>query len=191
LRGSQPSWEALAMTILNFGQPDEGVIQTAFITDDIHRSMTDMTRLLNIGPWFLFENFELNDLHYRGAPADFEVTLALGNSGHTQFELILPLDAKPSPYREVQEARGWGFHHYGVAATAFDDACRRYEALGFEQVLSGVAGVGARAAYFDTRDPVFGMVEVIEMLPVVEELWSVIREAAVDWDGKEPVRTLT
>lgn len=178
------------MPVLNFGQPDRGIIQTAFITDDIQRSMEQMTAFLNIGPWFLFENFELLDLHYRGQPADFQVTLALANSGHMQFELILPLDDKPSPYREVQQQRGWGFHHYGVAATDFDAVCRGYAEKGSEQVLSGVAGVGARAAYFDTRDPVYGMIEVIEMTPVVEELWMLIHNASVGWKGDNPVRIL-
>lgn len=82
--------ESEDMPVLNFGQPQDGVIQTAFITNDIQRSMTQMTDLLHIGPWFLFESFELFDLRFRGQPADFQVTLALANSGHMQFELILP-----------------------------------------------------------------------------------------------------
>lgn len=71
--------------------------------------MSDMTRLLNIGPWFLFRNFELPDLHYREEPADFGITLALANSGHMQFELILPLDDKPSPYRVFGSVVAGGF----------------------------------------------------------------------------------
>ncbi|MEM8662270.1 MAG: VOC family protein, partial [Pseudomonadota bacterium] len=67
------------MPVLDFGQPMKSIIQTAFVTDDIQTSMRDMTRLLNIGPWFLFENFKLHDLTYHGKPADFELTLALGN----------------------------------------------------------------------------------------------------------------
>jgi hypothetical protein len=178
------------MPVFNFGQPDRGIIQTAFITDDIHQSMQRMTELLNIGPWFLFENFELHDLRYQGEPADFQVTLALANSGHMQFELILPLDDKPSPYREAQQQRGWGFHHYGIAALDFDGACEDYAGKGYRQVLSGVAGVGARAAYYDTREPIYGMIELIEMTPAVEGLWTLIRNASVAWDGTDPVRVL-
>lgn len=179
------------MPILNFGQPDGGVMQTAFITDDIHRSMEEMTALLNIGPWFLFENFELHDLHYRGQPTDFQVTIALANSGHMQFELILPLDDKPSPYKEVREERGLGFHHYGMAAVDFDAACESYTGKGFEQVLYGAAGVGARVAYFDALDPAYGMIEVIEIKPEVEALWTMTHHASVGWDGQDPVRVLS
>ena len=176
------------MPVFDFGQPEGGVIQTAFITADIQRSMREMTARLRIGPWFLFENFELQELRYRGQPADFGITLALGNCGHMQFELIQPLDAKPSVYAEVQHERGWGFHHYGVGVTDFDAACRSLEAAGHAQALSARVGIGARAAYYDTRDAVFGMLELIEMTPAVEGLWSMIRHASIGWDGSDPVR---
>lgn len=179
------------MPVLNFGQPQDGIIQTAFITDNIEQSMAEMTDLLNIGPWFLFEKFELGDLHFRGQPSDFEVTLALANSGHMQYELILPLDEKPSPYRETQQQSGWGFHHYGVSTPDFDASCRTFADKGYEQVLTATAAIGARAAYFDTRQPLFGMIEVIEMRPEVEALWTLIQQASVGWDGSDPVRTLT
>ncbi|MCB1729936.1 MAG: VOC family protein [Halieaceae bacterium] len=178
------------MPVLNFGQPQDGVIQTAFITDNIEQSMAEMTALLNIGPWFLFEKFQLGDLHFRGEPAEFEVTLALANSGHMQFELIMPLDDKPSPYREAQMHSGWGFHHYGLAVTDFEAACLDFAARGYEQVLSATVAIGARAAYFDTRHPLFGMAELIEMRPEVEALWTLVRHASVGWDGADPVRTL-
>jgi hypothetical protein len=176
------------MPVFDFGQPEGGVIQTAFITADIHRSMREMSAALGIGPWFLFEDFELQELRYRGAPADFRVTLALGNSGHMQFELIQPLDDKPSVYTEVQRARGWGFHHYGIGVSDYDAACRRFEAAGHAQALSARVGIGARAAYYDTREALSGMVELIEMTPAVEALWTTIRHASVGWNGKEPVR---
>jgi len=178
------------MPVLNFGQPDNGVIQSAFITDNIEQSMADMTRLLNIGPWFLFENFELGDLHFRDQPADFQVTLALANSGHTQFELIMPLDDKPSPYREARQQSGWGFHHYGLSTPDFDASCEMLAGRGYQQILSATVAIGARAAYFDTRESLFGMIEVIEMLPEVEALWTSIHQASVGWDGADPVRTL-
>lgn len=178
------------MPLFSFGQPEGGIIQTAFVTDDIRRSMADMTRLLGIGPWFLFEDFQIDELQHRGAPADFHITLALGNSGHMQYELIQPLDQQPSVYRETVEQRGWGFHHHGIGARDFDAACEGYRAAGFEMALYGVVAVGARAAYFDTSSPAGGMIEVIEMTSVVEELWNTIRLAAATWDGTEPVRTL-
>lgn len=173
-----------------FGAPDGGIIQTAFITGDIRRDMRVMTQTLGIGPWYLFEHFPLEDLHYRGVRHELDITLALGNRGGMQYELIEQLDDRPSVYREVLQARGWGFHHYGIGVRDFDAACDRFRAGGHEMALYGVAGVGARAAYFDTLSSAFGMVEVIEVTEPVEALWSLVQEAARDWDGSEPVRRL-
>ncbi|MEQ8514537.1 MAG: VOC family protein [Chromatocurvus sp.] len=177
------------MPILNFGQPDGGIIQTAFITDDICNSMTQMTEQLNVGPWFFFEDFPLVDPVYRGEKADFRVSLALGNSGHNQIELIQMLDDRPSPYRETLDARGWGFHHHAIAATDYESRCRGLEEQGFEEVMSCRVEVGARAAYFDTGDSVFGMIEVVEVTTAVEALWTMIYQASVGWSGDDPVRT--
>jgi hypothetical protein len=178
------------MPVFNFGQPDGGVIQTAFIIDDIHASMAQFTELLGIGPWFLFEDFELNDLRYRQSPAEFGVTLALANSGHMQFELIQPLDSKPSPYREQLLERGCSMHHYGVGVIDFEAACNRYRSQGFEEVVTCSVAVGGKAAYFDTTHSVSGMIELIEMTDAVEQLWTDIRHASVGWKGADSVRTL-
>ena len=178
------------MSVFDFGQPDGGVIQTAFITDDVVRDMRRMTGQFGIGPWFLFENFPIRDLHYRGRPADFRITVALGNSGHMQFELIQQLDEKPSVYRDVRMARGYGFHHFAVGVRDFEAACEATAARGFELVLSGAAGADSRMAYFDTTAVTCGMLEFIEVTAQVEAFWEMIRHASIGWDGSDPVRTL-
>ncbi|MBN7796627.1 VOC family protein [Parahaliea mediterranea] len=179
------------MPVLNFGQPDEGVIQMAFITDDLQRAMRDMSACLGVGPWFHFEEFELCELRYMDEPADFRIGLALANSGHMQFELIQPLDDKPSPYRRTRERRGWGFHHYAVAARDFDGTCARLGGQGYRRLVECSVPVGARAAYYDTDDALAGMIEVVEMTPEVETLWTTIHHASVGWDGEDPVRSMT
>jgi hypothetical protein len=176
------------MTIFRFGQPHDGVIQTAFITQDIEKSMLQMSAELNIGPWFHFENFPLENLHYKGEPADFEVTIALANSGHMQFELIQQLDNKPSVYKDICALRGYGFHHYAVGTLDYEGTCEKYRKAGYKKVLSCVADLGARAAYFETTSAVFGMIEVIEVIDAVEDLWEMVRAPSVNWDGNTPIR---
>jgi hypothetical protein len=48
----------------------------------------------------------------------------MGFAGHMQIELIQPLDDHPSVYRETIEARGHGFHHFGIACADVDADCR-------------------------------------------------------------------
>ena len=177
------------MPLLNFGQPTNGIIQIAFTCADIHQSMREFTERLNIGPWFLFEHFPLADFTYRGQPCDADITLAMGASGHMIFELIQQNNDVPSVYKEVEARQGHGFHHYALSCPDFDASVEYYKGLGYEQALYGVAGVGARAAYMDTTRTLGGMIELIEMTPMVEKLFTTIQLANVGWTGEDPVRT--
>lgn len=178
------------MPLWNFGQPLDGIIQVAFTCEDIHASMERFTRELGIGPWLLIEHFPFQRLEFRGRPYELDLTLALGCSGHTQFELIQQNDERPSVYREVAARRGHGFHHWAVAAepARYDELIARYRARGFELAMDAVVGVGGRAAYLDTFEALGGYIEVIEVTPGVEGLFNRVYQASVGWDGSEPVR---
>lgn len=178
------------MPLWNFGQPLDGVVQVAFTCEDIQESMTRFTRELGIGPWFLIEHFPFRKLECRGRPGELDLTLALGCSGHTQFELIQQNDARPSAYREVAARRGHGFHHWAVAAepARYDEVISTYRARGYELAMDAIVGIGGRAAYLDTFETLGGFIEVIEMTAGVEALFNMVYQAAVGWDGREPVR---
>ncbi len=72
------------------------LIQTAFITDDIHASMRELTRTLGAGPWFLRERGVFPKQVYRGQASTTALAIALGYAGDMQFEIIKQLDDSPS-----------------------------------------------------------------------------------------------
>ncbi|WP_374764113.1 VOC family protein [Yunchengibacter salinarum] len=174
--------------MLSFGQPLGAIMQEAHIVPDIHAAMTDWSKTLNIGPWIYFESFPLADCTYRGQPADLDISLGLAFSGSMCFELIQQRNDAPSVYEDVRRDRGYGFHHWAVSTTDFDASVRFYRDQGFEQALYGVAGVGARAAYMDTRRANGGMIELIELTDPVESLFHMVRQASMNWDGKNIIR---
>lgn len=177
--------------LLDFGQPMGGIMQIAYIVPDIDAAMAHYLPRLACGPWFVIEHFPLLDAKYRGQPTELDITLALSFSGSMCFELIQQNNwDTPSVYTEVQQRRGWGFHHFAVSCPDFDDDVARYRAQGHEVALYGVAGVGARAAYMDTSDVLPGMIELIEMTEATEAFFAMIREAARNWDGSDPIRRL-
>ena len=47
---------------------------------------------------------------------------------------------------------------------------------------------GARVGYFDTVSTLGAMIEVIEMIPVTEDMFTQIYKASIGWDGSDPVR---
>lgn len=180
------------MPLWNWGQPTDGIIQVAYITDDIGRDMERFTRELRVGPWYVFEHFAFERLQYRGQDSPLDITLALGNSGHMQFELIEQHCANPSAYTETRDKRGFGFHHWGVAVTpdSYDARLADYNARGFATVLDGAVKVGGRATYVDSLAALGGMIEMIEVTPAVEQLFTLIAQASTGWDGADPVRRL-
>ena len=100
------------------------------------------------------------------------------------------IDRLEAKAHEVQQKRGWGFHHFGISCADFDADVAHYRSLGHEMALYGVAGVGARAAYMDTLGVLPGMIELIEMTEKTEAFFAMMKAAAEDWDGSDPVRML-
>ena len=176
------------MTSFNFGQPDDGIIQMAYIVEDIQAAMRQWSEDLRVGPWFLLDHFTGVDPIYRGTPSTADVALAMGFAGHMQIELIQPNDDNPSVYRETRDERGWGFHHYGVATREFANDIARYEAKGYE--LAFLAGVptGGSVGYLDTHGALPGMLELIEIGPMMETVFTRFYQASLGWDGTDPVR---
>jgi len=176
------------MSLLNFGQPDDGIIQTAYVVEDIPRAMQHWVEQLKVGPWFLLEHFTGVDASYRGKPSEADVAIAMSFAGHMMIELIQPNDKAPSVYREIIEKRGYGFHHWGIGSKDFDRDVERYEKVGGELAFFARVPSGGRVAYMDTTAQLPGMVELIELGANFEPMFTGFYRASLGWDGKLPVR---
>ena len=53
------------MSLVSFGQPDDGIIQMAYLVADIHWAMDLWISKLKVGPWFLLPSFSGIDAQYR------------------------------------------------------------------------------------------------------------------------------
>lgn len=151
--------------LFDFGQPTDGIIQTAFVVEDLERAMEQFTTRFGVGPWTVLRDFAGDDPRYRGEPTAARAHVALGFGGHMQYELIAPADDLPSVHRDVIRERGYGFHHFGYATTSFDRTVAAMHAEGYPTVFSASVGPGSRVAYFDTRDVLPGMTELMEAGP--------------------------
>lgn len=110
-------------SLLGFGQPFGGVMQTAFVVQDIRASIKHFQRDCGAGPFFLLDHFLGPDQLYRGAPSTADVTIAMSFAGHMQIELIQPLDEHPSVYRETVKQRGYGFHTLALRVPTWTPTC--------------------------------------------------------------------
>ena len=162
--------------------------QIAYITHDLQASLKHWTEVLGVGPFFLIHSRGIENMHYRGAPTDVDLTAALAYNGSMCIEVIQQNDASPSVYQEVMKKRGPGFHHWGYMSDNFDGEVERYRAMGYALAFDGTVRVGGRFAYMDSFDALGGMVELIDFPANVKELFEALQAASVDWDGSDPVR---
>jgi len=93
---------------LDFGAATGGIAQVAYVVADIEAAMTQYTRHLDVGRWFVRGPFTPPEGLLRGRPHSPTFTLARGFTGHTMVELIAQHDDGPSVYHE-----GPGPRHYG------------------------------------------------------------------------------
>jgi hypothetical protein len=171
-----------------FDQPDDGIIQMAYIVEDLRTAIAHWTQKLRVGPWFVLERFSGVDPVYRGQPSGAEITLAMSFAGHMNIELIQTKNDAPSVYREVIERRGYGFHHWGVATWNFDAAVAQYERAGHALAFRLAVPSGGRVGYMDTTAVLPGFTELIELGGAFDEVFGGFYRASVGWDGNEPIR---
>jgi len=173
---------------VGFGQPDDGVIQMAYIVADLKAAIAQWSTKLRVGPWFVIDSFTGIDPVYRGKPSRADVAIAMSFAGHMNIELIQPNNDAPSVYCEVLNTRGYGFHHWGVATWDFDAAVERYEREGYPLAFRAAVPTGGRVGYMDTTAVLPGFTELIELGGAFEEVFGRFYRASLDWDGKDPIR---
>jgi hypothetical protein len=176
------------MPLLSFGQPDKGIMQMAYVVQDLRAAIDEWVQRLNVGPWFVLDHFTGIDPVYRGAPSHADITLAMSFAGHMNIELIQINDAHPSVYKEHIDKHGYGFHHWGVATADFKTDIARYEKMGMDVAFRLGVPTGGEVAYLDTRGKLPGFVELIETSPGMERAFAGFYGAALAWDGTNPVR---
>jgi len=81
----------------------------------------------------------------------------------------------------------YGFHHRAVTTDRFDEDLARYSRMGYDEAFSDVLPSGAPSST-PTRDATCRAVELVEHTKAQERHYTDIYRAAVDWDGRDPMR---
>ena len=103
------------------------------------------------------------------------------------IELIEPL-VEQCAYRDVVPAGEMGFHHMCVWTHDIAADAEYFTDLGYVTANAGMVG-DVHFAYFDTRPLMGCMLEVVTPTEGVKARFAEIAAAAVDWDGREPIRS--
>lgn len=167
------------------------IYQICFVVPDLAAALEEWTSTRRGGPFFLFEHFEFVGPSYKGDAIAPDVSLALGFSGDLNIELIEQHDETPSVYRDMIETRGYGCHHFARLTKDMDRSIADMEAEDHPCVFFGKFEPDTRFAYCDSRSSLGCFTEFVELNEAVDGLLSLMQDAAKDWDGSNPVRSLS
>lgn len=174
---------------LGYGQPMEGVAQTAFIVPDLVPAIHHWVENLRAGPFYVLPSLLVPGQTYRGTQSTADITLAMGFAGHMLIELIQPLDANPSVYQETIALRGYGFHHLGMACADVEASVHDYAKRGWHEAYRAAVPTGGEVVYLDNgTGAATGFIELLPVTPGMDETFTRFWEASRTWDGCDPIR---
>lgn len=170
------------------GFPPGPVRQIGFVVTDVDEAMQSWLQL-GVGPWFVMRGVPAR-VDYRGRPCEVVQSIAMANTGDLQVELIQQADDTPSIFTEFLAEHGPGFHQIAYWAEDFDEAIRSAEGAGLPVVWSGGDENTVRFAYLEPPAGPVAIVEIMVLNDITRAMAELVRSAAQDWDGSDPVRDL-
>lgn len=164
------------------------ISQMAFVPSDFEGAITYWTEKMGVGPFFLFENIALDDMKYRGKPTEARFTVAIAYWGDVQIELVKGENDAPAHYNGEYAVTD-RLNHVLQFVDDFDASMRAVEEVGGEVIVSGGFG-GGKVAYVDLGGGPGTLVEIMQPGEGAGDLFDLIKQAGIDWDGSDPVRKL-
>ena len=121
-----------------------------------------------------------------------DVTLLWEGSDGLMVEFVQQNNAGPSPFRDLYpEGSGrWGLHHVALFVDDVDGELDRYAAAGHPVALRAEMNDGFVFAFADTTAMLGHMTELYAPVPALLDFYAMVADAASDWDGDDPIRTI-
>ena len=162
--------------------------QIGIVVRDIEAAMRHWVDVCGVGPWFYVDRLVVTEFSYRGARHDdIHLSIALANSGDVQLELIQQRCTTPSMCRDFLAAGHEGMQHWSSWPTDYDTRLTRALANGYSVGQQGDSPRG-RFVYLWNEGHPGTVIEMADLTPARRRIFDAIRAAAVDWDGRDPVR---
>ncbi len=175
-----------ANTIASLGT----VMQMAYVPADFDAALAFWTKTMGVGPFFALDHVQLEDMKYRGAPAQIDFSMVIGYWGDIQIELIRQHNDAPSIYKAWRDEGREGLHHVCILVDDMAAARAVCAQAGAVVVQEGKVAGGGEVIYVDTGGGPGTIVEILKTGAGGREFFGMMRDAACDWDGTDPVRRL-
>jgi hypothetical protein len=165
------------------------IIQLAYLPADFDAALTYWTQTVGVGPFFLLENIQLGEMKYRGQPSAAVFSIAIGYWGDIQIELCRAENDAPSIYTGEYAVTD-RLHHICIFVESIAEARRACAEVGAEIIVEGKVGDTGEVIYVDAGGGPGHLIELLQPMAGSEGLFDMMRLAAQDWDGSEPLRRI-
>lgn len=169
---------------------DQMYRQLAYVVPDIRAAARKHSELFGSGPFFVADNIPFRSSVYRGNPRTFAHSSAFGQWGDLQVEFMQREDDQPSVLTEVLDRTSGrsAVHHKAIIIPEPQTVALAFEKAGFPIAWQGVMEVGIEVFMVDTLDLYGHMIELYAPSEMVEDFYTFVREAALAFDGADPIR---
>jgi hypothetical protein len=166
------------------------IVQIAYHVTDIHQAALKMVDTLGAGPFFISENILLSAATHRGEATDFIHSSAYGQWGAVMVELVKQEDDEiKTPFRDMYQKDQEGLHHTAIIVDHFDDTVAHFQKQGLELATRCFTKSGnVEFGFIDATATMGHMIEIYEGSDPLLGFYQLVRSAAVDWDGSDPLR---
>ncbi|MDT0576011.1 VOC family protein [Croceicoccus sp. F390] len=165
------------------------VMQLAYLPQDFDAAVHYWTQTMGVGPFFLLENIRLGDMTYKGQPTHAVFSVAIAYWNDIQIELVRPENDAPAHYSGEHRVHD-RVQHVCIVVDDIADAYAACDKAGAEILVEGKVGAAGSVIYADPGLGPGGIVEFVKLDQGGAELFAMMKEAASDWDGTEPLRRL-
>lgn len=163
--------------------------QLAYLPQDFDAAVKYWTETMGVGPFYLMENVALGECKYKGVPTAAVFSIAIAYWGDVQIELIRPENAEPSIYTGEYAVTDC-LHHICIFVDSIAEARAACAEAGAEILVEGKVGADGEVIYVDPGKGPGHVIELLQNMTGADGIFQMIKDAAKDWDGSEPLRKL-
>ena len=162
--------------------------QLAWVPDDYDAALNYWTNTMGVGPFFEVPEVKVLDPVFNGAPSEAVFGIAIAYWGDIQIEMVRQHNDAPSIYHTQPYKGTGGMHHVCLFLDDVDGAIDVVEKAGGKIVFRGGTKEGDMFyAHMGDGQP---LVEGIYLGPRRAASFERMRQAAIDWDGSDPIRSV-
>ena len=163
--------------------------QNGVVVKELDIALAYWTQSVGAGPFFRRDHLrnEYYLMHGKALPSP-DISIAVGNWGDLQIELICPHGDDDSTWHRFLRSSGGGLHHISVWSKTYDDHVQHAMGLGLLEDSRGKVLGGPRYGYFGVGAPGQPLLEIADCTPELEAHFARVKAASMGWDGTNPVR---